>query len=328
MAENPAISIIIPLHNKGPFINETLESVASQDLMNWEAIVVENGSTDDGPECASRWADLDQRIRLLVAPPSVSGPGGARNFGLKDATGDWILFLDADDLLEKTYLSSMLRRAAEMPEAVIVASRWIERPFTSVESADAVIKEPMGWFTNGRGLADGAIAFTCWAVHSAIVRREWLRDRSWPEELDRYLAEDTAFWFRVVHGACVTYCSETGAIYRTQTENCRTNLVPSAWFEGSHEAVKTNLKFLSSEGMEPSVAQIESLIQLYSGLYEHALRANDSGTADRALTEATFWLRELFERGVPDSRSMKLRRLLGIRSFQFLKRTYQAILPS
>lgn len=328
MADNPAISIIIPLHNKGPFINETLESVVAQDLMNWELIVVENGSSDGGPECAARWAARDPRIRLLVAPASIMGPGGARNIGLAHAKGDWVLFLDADDLIEKDYLSSMLRSAEEMPGAVIVASRWIERTCAPTETKEPVIKEPMGWSTRGRGLEDGAIAFTCWAVHSAIVERQWLQDRPWPEELDRYLAEDTAFWFRAVRGARVAYCSATGAVYRTQTENCRTNLRPSAWFEGSHEAVKCNLRLLRADGAAPSSAQIESLIQLYSGLYEHALRAGDSDTAGRALGEATSWLRELFERGVPVSRSMKLRRLLGIRSFQFLKRACHAILPS
>jgi glycosyltransferase involved in cell wall biosynthesis len=328
MAEPPSISIIIPLHNKGPFINETLESVVAQDWTNWECLVVENGSSDDGPGCAERWTTLDQRIRLLVAPASVAGPGGARNLGLNDAKGDWILFLDADDLLAKDYLSSMLRRAEEVPGAVIVASRWIERPSAPAEPEESVVKEPIGWRTGGTGLEDGAIAFTCWAVHAAIVKRTWLRDRTWPEELDRFLAEDTAFWFRVVHGARVAYSDTTGAVYRTQTDNCRTNLQASAWFEGSHEAVRSNLGFLRARGAVPSGAQIESLIQLYSGLYEHAVRAKDRDTARRALAEATFWLRERFEKGSPVSRSMKVRRLLGIRSYQFLKRAHHAILPS
>jgi glycosyltransferase involved in cell wall biosynthesis len=325
MTEIPAISIIIPLHNKGSFINETLESVASQTLLNWEVIVVENGSTDEGPESAATWVERDERIQMLTAPAPIRGPGAARNCGLDQARGDWVLFLDADDLIKPDYLSSLLQCAEENPGAAIIASRWLESPADGWGADEPAIKEPMGWSSGGHGLENGAIAFTCWAVHSAIVKREWLLPRRWPEELDRYLAEDTAFWFRVIRGATVAYSPALGAVYRTQTENCRTNFHSATWFEGSHRAVQCNLQLLREQQAVPSTMQIESLIRLYSDLYRRALNAKDSSTANLALTEATVWLRRRFENGERGTRSMVFRQLLGIRLFEALKSACKAL---
>ena len=116
------VSIITALHNKGPYIAETIRSVLAQTMPDWELVVVENGSTDNGPELVRQFADA--RIRLDVSPKQ--GPGAARNFGLGLATGEWILFLDADDLIEADYLAQKLETAKNCPQAGIIAGRWQE----------------------------------------------------------------------------------------------------------------------------------------------------------------------------------------------------------
>ena len=87
------ISVIIPLYNKEPIIERSLQSVLSQDYDDFEVVVVNDGSTD-------RSADIvrsinDPRIRLIEQ--ENGGPSKARNTGVKNAKGEWILFLDADD---------------------------------------------------------------------------------------------------------------------------------------------------------------------------------------------------------------------------------------
>ena len=89
------ISVIIPLYNKEPIIERSLQSVLSQDYDDFEVVVVNDGSTD-------RSADIvrsinDPRIRLIEQ--ENGGPSKARNTGTKNARGEWILFLDADDEL-------------------------------------------------------------------------------------------------------------------------------------------------------------------------------------------------------------------------------------
>lgn len=312
------VSIITPLHNKGRFIAETLASVQAQTMPQWEWIVVENHSSDNGPMQIEQAATQDHRIRLIRAPDSVRGPGAARNLGLEEARGEWVLFLDADDLLSPTYLGRMLSKQSADPEAVVVAAPWIE--FSDGEKPQAgVLKKPAGYISYGKGIENSGIAYTCWAVHAAIVRRLWLSQRKWPEELDGYLAEDTAFWFRVVYGATIVYSDFPGAFYRTQTENCRTNYSAKAWHEGNHLAVLANLEFMKTIGESPSISQMESLVRHYESLYDTAIREGEYQIANSALSCAQKWLKEVSSSNRSLSVMMSLRCLLGIPTYRRLK---------
>jgi len=89
------ISVIIPLYNKESIIERSLRSVLSQDFDDFEVIVVNDGSTDRSAEIVR--SIRDSRIRLIEQ--GNRGPSAARNTGVKNAKGNWILFLDADDEL-------------------------------------------------------------------------------------------------------------------------------------------------------------------------------------------------------------------------------------
>ena len=93
----PRVSVIIPLYNKGPYILRALRSVSAQTFTDFELIVVDDGSTDSGPELLS--AHLEAGLRLIRQ--SNYGPGAARNRGAAEAQGEFLAFLDADD--EWTY---------------------------------------------------------------------------------------------------------------------------------------------------------------------------------------------------------------------------------
>ena len=106
------ISVVIPLYNKEPIIAKTLKSVLSQDYSDFEIVVVDDGSTDNSVVIVE--AIHDSRIRFIRQ--ENGGPSKARNTGVKNAKGEWILFLDADDeMLPNTlsYFSSMISKVAE-----------------------------------------------------------------------------------------------------------------------------------------------------------------------------------------------------------------------
>ena len=89
----PTVSVIIPLYNKGKYISRALESVFNQTYTDYEVIVVDDGSTDDGCEVVRRFSD--KRLRLIQQ--TNKGPGAARNTGLRESCGKLLAFLDADD---------------------------------------------------------------------------------------------------------------------------------------------------------------------------------------------------------------------------------------
>ena len=93
----PLISVVIPAYNAGQFLDEILESVLSQTYENWECIIVNDGSMDNTESIAKKWCERDTRFRYFYK--ENSGVSDTRNLGIKEARGEYIAFLDADDIL-------------------------------------------------------------------------------------------------------------------------------------------------------------------------------------------------------------------------------------
>ena len=87
------VSVIIPLHNKGKYIGRALNSVFAQTHEDFEVVVVDDGSSDHGPDIVRQYTD--KRLRLIQQ--ENAGPGAARNRGIREAKGQYVAFLDADD---------------------------------------------------------------------------------------------------------------------------------------------------------------------------------------------------------------------------------------
>ena len=107
----PCISVVIPAYNQERYLSECLQSVLDQTFSDWEAIVVDDGSTDDTPHILDDFALQDARI---VAMHIVHGGAAtARNNGLDIASGTYILFVDADDYVEPSFFAEALQTLNE-----------------------------------------------------------------------------------------------------------------------------------------------------------------------------------------------------------------------
>lgn len=91
------VSIITPTFNSAKYIAETIRSVQSQTYPNWEMLIVDDGSSDDTVSLVTEIAKTDSRLKLFPLRENV-GPAKARNTGIQNATGDYMTFLDADDI--------------------------------------------------------------------------------------------------------------------------------------------------------------------------------------------------------------------------------------
>lgn len=112
----PKISIIVPNFNRGDLLSETLDSVLKQDYTHWEAIVVDDGSTDNSLEIGKEFTKKDSRISFVSRTIMPAGASVCRNIGLEKSSGDYIIFLDSDDLMADFCLSQRLRIINEYPE--------------------------------------------------------------------------------------------------------------------------------------------------------------------------------------------------------------------
>jgi CDP-glycerol glycerophosphotransferase len=91
------LSVVVPIYNVAPYLRECLASIANQGLRDIEVIMVDDGSTDASPKIAADFADRDRRFKLVTQ--RNSGLGAARNTGVAHADGDYLMFVDSDDLL-------------------------------------------------------------------------------------------------------------------------------------------------------------------------------------------------------------------------------------
>lgn len=261
----PIVSVVVPLHNKAPYIEAALESVRSQSVPDWEMWVVENHSTDGGLEIVGRLAASDSRIRLVEAPEEVRGPGAARNLGIRMARGEWIQFLDADDLLLPGHFAAQSEVVKKHPHAGIISCDWMEARFLNDPSTER--KKP----SNLPGMNDwqaSAIAFTPWVVHAAWVRRSLLQGASlWDETLDRGVMEDHVFWFKILTQTQATYSPHAGVFYRIETEFRRHDRKQvGKYLDGLDRAIEANLEFLRLQGLSLDFMQRRALMNLYLGL--------------------------------------------------------------
>jgi len=101
------ISIIIPNYNKSQFVVETINSVKKQTYDNWEAIIIDDCSSDNSVEIIEELISNDNKFRLKVNF-SNKGANYSRNLGIKEAKGDFIIFLDSDDILSKDCLKNRI----------------------------------------------------------------------------------------------------------------------------------------------------------------------------------------------------------------------------
>ncbi len=114
----PKISIIVPCYNQASYLPETLDSVLAQTYEDWECVIVNDGSPDNTEVVAKEYCDRDHRFKYLWK--ENGGLANARNFGIQHSTGQFILPLDSDDLIDKDYLLLAQDILDKRPEVKVV----------------------------------------------------------------------------------------------------------------------------------------------------------------------------------------------------------------
>jgi glycosyltransferase involved in cell wall biosynthesis len=131
------VSVVIPCYNQAQFLSEAIESVLSQSYDEFEVIVVDDGSKDDTKEVASAYFAEDPRVRLITQ--QNRGLAGARNRGLAEAVGEYVVFLDSDDRLLGEALEVGVRELGAHPECAFVSGHY--RPIGAEGDAYAVPRQ-------------------------------------------------------------------------------------------------------------------------------------------------------------------------------------------
>lgn len=263
----PLVSIVIPCHNAAPWLAATLESALAQTWPEKEILVIDDGSTDDSATVARRFESRGVAVRAQAN----RGASAARNHGLRLTRGDYIQFLDADDLLTPDKIAAQVARLEREGTDCVATCRWARfrddptaaEYFASEVFADLVPVDYLLLHTAKQGTMHPA----AWLVPRAVAGRAG----PWDESLS--LNDDGEYFARVALASRRLVFSSTGAsLYRSGVA-------------GS----------LSRRRDPRALASLARSIELIAG---HLCRAEDSPRVHRAL--ADYWQRLAYE-VYPDS---------------------------
>lgn len=134
------ISIIIPVYNAEKYLPSCLDSLIAQDYPDWEAICVNDGSSDGSASVLAAYAEQDQRIRIISQ--KNAGVSAARNNGLRAASGDYVTFVDADDALYPRALTAMEDIFRQYPNVDIVLAAMVDTWEDGKQSIRSPLKHP------------------------------------------------------------------------------------------------------------------------------------------------------------------------------------------
>jgi peptidoglycan/xylan/chitin deacetylase (PgdA/CDA1 family)/SAM-dependent methyltransferase len=228
------VSIVIPAYNAADTIGDTLQSLLEQTFTQWEAIVVNDGSTDNTAETVQHFIARDKRIRIVSQ--GNQGLSGARNSGLALAEFDWLLFLDADDWIFPHHLERLTHAAEADPSLDIVYCGW------TYALPDGEYVFPQLPVLNG----DLFLPFTQYCVsvvHTFLVPRSLVISLG-PFNTTMRSCEDWALWQRIARtGARFGAVKEVLAAYRTR---------PNSLSRNGHRLLKDGTQVLL-QGHSPDV---------------------------------------------------------------------------
>jgi glycosyltransferase involved in cell wall biosynthesis len=206
-------SVIIPLYNKGPYIEKALRSVFAQTFTDYEIIVVDDGSKDDSASIAESVLAESAAPYQLIRQENA-GVSMARNNGVARSRGDYLCFLDADDWWDPAFLEEMSKLIEEFPNAGIYGTSYTIVNETKHKTRVAPIGVEPGFekgYTNYCQVYAKTLAMPLTSITVAVPRMVFDKMGGFPEGIE--LGEDFLLWVRIALKYQVAFLNKPLAYY-------------------------------------------------------------------------------------------------------------------
>ncbi len=178
------VSVIIPVYNSEKSLEKTIQSLLNQTLEDIELIFVNDGSTDNSLDILKQYND-----KIIIIDQKNSGPGGARNAGIKKATGEYIGFLDSDDTIDIAMYEEMYQKAKEKDFDMVVCDTNILYPNNKKYISSGIVKDK---FSKADIKEDMIYSYA--VIWNKIIKKNIVKDTLFPEKL---WYEDIEFLFKL-----------------------------------------------------------------------------------------------------------------------------------
>ncbi len=205
MPKPPAISVIMPCFNEGARITQSIDSVFKQTFSDLELIVIDDGSSDNSVEILNDISKTHPALKVLKQ--DNKGPGPARNYGLREAKGNFVAFLDADDSWHEECLAKLHDKLTASPNAAIVYCGWQNIGLSKNRCKPYIppdYEQPEKIETLLRGCR--------WPIHAALTRRNIIEKRDgFDEQLSSCMDYD--LWLHIASFNTIVRVPEVLAYY-------------------------------------------------------------------------------------------------------------------
>lgn len=254
------VSIIVPAYNAAHTICDTVASLINQEYADWEAVIVDDGSTDTTREVVNKLISNNQKCVIKYYYQDNAGPGAARNHGLKKALGQYIAFLDADDLLLPKSLSRRVGLLGSNHDVDLVFSDYLNRSAHGLSDPvlasknmvykirDAIVKNESNIY-----FLDKSFYWRCLALSHHPIWTGSVMFRRQPNlyfREDIKFAEDHDYWWRLAKQSVTIFINEPLCVYQTNqsmlTRTYSTELYASTVKAYFHLVSNENFKIKSS----------------------------------------------------------------------------------
>ena len=260
-----SLSIIVPVHNTEQYLAECLDSVLSEIDTDDEVILVENGSSDHSWQICQQYAEKNNTVKAFQL--ETAGVSKARNYGIRQAKGDWITFLDSDDCLDPAVIH-MTRKLEDLTniDAVLFSYSYLgashRETTTSYEAFQPVDSDLLrrGVLQFGKyekqiikvAAMDNISIWSCWGK---LFRKRLIDDKKirFPEEL--FLSEDTAFVFQVYCSTDKIYAAQMNAYFYRVTPNSVSRRVTFKTVKNNHYLRKWMMHYVLRQGLEETLEE-------------------------------------------------------------------------
>lgn len=269
----PLVTVVVPLYNNEQYINQCLKSVQEQNYRHLECIVVDDGSTDGGPEFVRKFTAHDNRFGLVQHKNNL-GLAVSRNTGLQQARGDYVLFLDSDDfLLQHTIWHRV--RTLKRDVSGYAAGAYCNIAVTPENGWSSQLILSFLRYRN-EGMKDflscrGECPFT---VHAPLVVTSILKNFRGFDESIRNGGEDWDLWSRLIrHGYRFIPSPHFGGVYRQRTGSLIHQHAPSHYTQAAALVERAYHSLPPSQVVEKAPYVYHQPLPYYEKLHTQARRA-------------------------------------------------------
>ena len=256
--KSPLISVIIPAYNIEKYIDDCLESVAFQSYGNLEIIVVNVGSTDKTSERIERFSSRDRRIRVINQ--KNLGLSEARNNGLKLAKGEYIVFVDGDDTIDKDYVAKLYEALTRTSADISVCGYSGARKF--VKTGKVLSREEAIADFLTQKLGTGAV------VWNKMYEKAVLKGLKFPKNR---LHEDNYFTPQALERAKKVVVIPEKLYFYRKTEGAITSKMTKKRLKDALDAIEDTKKFLKTKKLDKILARELEAYELNQKFYLYKL---------------------------------------------------------